>query len=61
MALDVYFKQDILNALRAAEHPVRKLTEGEQDDYHAGYAEGYYAALATLALAFGLVQVEDER
>jgi len=62
MSLDVYFKSDIENALRAAEHPARQLLEklAESDEqYSQGYRDGFNAALATVALAFGLYK-EDK-
>jgi len=58
----VYFKQDIKNALRAAEHPTRRLLSkvAENDEqYAAGYQDGYNDALASIALAFGLVSDEN--
>ena len=62
MALDVYFKQDIENVLRAAEHPMRQLLEKlaeSNEQYNQGYRDGFNAALATIALAFGLYK-EDK-
>ena len=57
MALEVYFKQDIENALRAIEHATRKaLSEDEKTERQEGYQEGFNAALAAFALAFGLVE-----
>jgi len=59
MALDVFFPQDIKNALLAAEQAsgaaLRAGSNGDGDPYVVGYGEGYRDALATLALAFGLV------
>jgi hypothetical protein len=69
MSLEVYYPQDILNALLAAEHASGAMAEAiaAQDDaddsqsaFFAGYATGYRAALTTLALAFGLVRYDGE-
>lgn len=59
MALEVYYPQDIRNALLAAEQAVNATadaTTGDQegDSFTAGFLTGYRAALTTLALAFGL-------
>ncbi len=58
MALDVWYKSDIQNVLSAAEQAsgaaLRAAGNGN-DPYIAGYQTGYRAALATVALAFGLV------
>jgi len=62
MSLKVYFPEDIENALRAVEHPTRRLlgkvAEGDKQ-YARGYQAGYHDALAALALAFGLVNNEN--
>jgi hypothetical protein len=50
MALEVYYPQDIQNALLAAEQST--LAAGASGKY----LQGYMAALNTLALAFGLVK-----
>jgi hypothetical protein len=50
MSLEVYYPQDIQNALLAAEQAT--LTAGAGSEY----LRGYMAALNTLALAFGLVK-----
>jgi len=58
MGLEVYYPADIRNALPAAEQAVNATADaaGNQDDpFTAGFLSGYRAALATLALAFGLV------
>jgi hypothetical protein len=75
MSLEVYYPQDILNALLAAEHASGAMaeaiaaqddaddsqsTDGSQSAFFAGYATGYRAALTTLALAFGLVRYDGE-
>jgi len=57
MGLEVYYPTDILNALLAAEQATNAATQatGDQDNpFAAGYSVGYRAALATMALAFGL-------
>jgi hypothetical protein len=61
MALEVYYKRDIENALRAAEHATRKiLPRVEPGEYRQGYKQGFNAALASIALAFGLY-VDQEK
>lgn len=62
MGLEVYFPGDILNALLAAEQAsgaALRATSQENDEFAQGYQEGYRAALTTIALAFGLVRLED--
>jgi hypothetical protein len=62
MGLNVYYPQDIRNALLAAEQAVNATADaaGDQDDpFTAGFLAGYRAALATVALAFGLVRPGD--
>ena len=58
MSLKVWYPQDIRNAILAAEQASRAaLLAGNPDDQFArGYREGHKAALATIAVAFGLVQ-----
>ncbi|KPK84260.1 MAG: hypothetical protein AMJ81_06095 [Phycisphaerae bacterium SM23_33] len=60
MGLAVYYQQDILNALMAAEQAsgAAAAATGGQDGFAQGYMAGYRAALATLALAFGLRQLQ---
>jgi len=58
MGLEVYYPGDIRNALLAAEQAsggALRATGGDADPFVAGYGEGYRDALATLALAFGLI------
>jgi len=57
MGLNVYYPQDVRNALLAAEQSTTAaLAAGGGDDaYTHGYREGYRAALTTIALAFGLL------
>ena len=57
MALDVWYKSDIQNALSAAEQAsgaALTAAGNGNDPFVAGYRAGYRAALATVALAFGL-------
>jgi hypothetical protein len=59
MGLEVYYPQDIRNALLAAEqgaNATAEATGSTSDPFTAGYMAGYRAALTTLALAFGLVK-----
>jgi hypothetical protein len=63
MALDVWYKSDIQNALRAADQAsgaTLKAVSNADEPYVLGYQTGYRAALTTLALAFGLVPVESQ-
>lgn len=58
MALDLWFKLDIQNALRAAEQAsgaALQAAGNEHDPYAAGFQTGYRAALTTVALAFDLM------
>jgi hypothetical protein len=62
MALEVYYPQDILNALLAAEqasNAALMAAGGEGNKFAQGYQAGYRAALATIALAFGLVRPDS--
>jgi hypothetical protein len=59
MALEVYYPQDIRNALLAAEqasNATMVAAGGEDDKFTQGFQSGYRAALATIALAFGLLR-----
>lgn len=61
MALEVYYAQDIRNALLAAEQAsgaAWTAAGGEDSEVARGYREGYRAALTTMALAFGLLQLD---
>ena len=63
MALEVFYPQDILNALLAAEQATASALQASCEvdaRYSQGYGDGYRAALTTLALAFGLLLREDE-
>ena len=60
MALDIYFREDIVNAILAANEAsastavaVAGSTAGNPT-YLRAFREGYKAALITLALAFGI-------
>jgi len=63
MALEVYFQQDIINALLAAEQAssagAMAVGCGKDNEFSQGFQVGYRAALTTLALAFGLVEFRD--
>lgn len=56
MALQVYYPTDIRNALLAAEYAAQAVAQATAEDDLAAvsFLAGYRAALATLALAFGL-------
>jgi len=59
MGLEVYYPEDIRNALLAAEQAsgtALQVVGGEGNELARGYREGYQAALTTIAIAFGLVQ-----
>jgi hypothetical protein len=65
MGLEVYYPQDIRNALLAAEqanNAAMMALGGEdaadpaQSTFVQGYGAGYRAALVTIALAFGLIR-----
>lgn len=63
MALDVWYKADVQNALSAAEQAsgaALRAAGKEDDPYLAGYQAGYRAALVTVALAFGLVPARPQ-
>ena len=57
MGLEVFYPADIRNALLAAEQAANatvKATGNTDDVFASGYLAGYWAALTTIALAFGL-------
>lgn len=59
MGLEVYYPQDIRNALLAARQAsvtALHVAGGKDDEFARGYHKGYQAALITIALAFGLIQ-----
>lgn len=57
MGLEVYYPQDIRNVLLAADQACAAALQavGREDESARIYHEGYQAALATVALAFGLI------
>ena len=61
MGLEVYYTQDIHNALLAAEQAsnAAMMAASGDDKFTQGFQTGYRAALATIALAFGLFQPGD--
>lgn len=63
MALEVYYKEDIRNALLAAEQAMSATAtaSGGDDQLVTGFLAGYRAALATLVLAFGLLPGKPDR
>lgn len=63
MGLNVYYPQDIRNALLAAEQATGAALDAssESDDFLAGYRAGYRAALVTFGLAFGLVPTQTQQ
>ena len=59
MGLEVWYPNDIKNAILAAEQASATALQAGRvggDAYQGGYRDGYQAALLTIALAFGLVQ-----
>ena len=66
MGLDIWFREDITNALRAADVASSTTIAAVEDSdvqgdvrYLRAYREGWRAALATIALAFGLGEDND--
>lgn len=66
MSLDIWFREDILHALQAADQSsatTAAALEGagiSDPRYLRAYRQGYRAALAAIAIAFGLVEGEDQ-
>lgn len=73
MSLDIWFREDILHALRAAdqasattaaalEHALGGAEGAGAGDprYLRAYREGYRAALVTVAMAFGIEPTEEK-
>ena len=58
MGLGVWFREEIRNALYAAEEVCRSTVEalGDDSEYTRGYRDGFHAAIATLATAFGIAR-----
>ena len=59
MSLDIYFKDDVASALLAADRASGSTAAALRGvtgdvDYLRAYRQGYRAALATIAVAFGL-------
>ena len=64
MGLDIWFREDILNALKAAEQASATTAAAMENvagdpRYLRAYREGYRAALVTVATAFGIAGAED--
>ena len=62
MTLEVYYPQDIRNALQAAAQSCGAallVADRGGGDFARGYGEGYQDALITIALAFGLVRLDS--
>jgi hypothetical protein len=59
MSLDVFYPEDVVRALLAAEQATASaLGSGEiETSYARGYGDGYRSALTTLALALGLLDI----
>ena len=59
MGLGVWFREEIRNALYAAEEVCRSTVEalGDDSEYTKGYRDGFHAAIVTLATAFGISKV----
>jgi len=55
MGLAVFYKEDVINAILAAEQAARATARGDSTEF----LEGYRAALTTIALAFGLGSDND--
>ena len=59
MGLEVYYPQDIWNALLAAKQAngaALQVSRDEDNEFAEGYKTGYRTALTTMALAFGLIK-----
>ena len=65
MGLEVYYPRDVRNALLAAEQASNAALMAaacdNENEFARGYESGYRAALATIALAFGLLQPDGHR
>ncbi|MBC7250504.1 MAG: hypothetical protein H5T62_09490 [Anaerolineae bacterium] len=65
MSLDIWFREDILHALQAADQAsaTTAAAMGEvagDPRYLRAYREGYRAALVTVAIAFGIEPAEEK-
>jgi hypothetical protein len=59
MALEVFFREDIRNALLAAEHATGatlRAAAARDSAFAQGFEAGFQAALETMAIGFGLIQ-----
>jgi len=64
MSLDIWFREDILHALQAAEQASAATAAAMESvvgdpRYLRAYREGYRAALVTVATAFGIEPTEE--
>lgn len=64
MGLDIWFREDILHALRAAEQASATTAAAMESvvgdaRYLRAYREGYRAALITVGTAFGITQPDE--
>ena len=65
MSLDIWFREDILHALRAADQ-ASATTAAAMDSavgdplYLRAYRQGFRAALVVVATAFGIEDLEEE-
>ena len=60
MALEVFFREDIRNALLAAQHTTTatlRATVARDSEFAQGFEAGFQAALESVAIGFGLVQL----
>lgn len=65
MSLDIWFREDILHALQAADQASATTAAAMGDvagdpRYLQAYREGYRAALVTVAMAFGIEPAEEK-
>jgi hypothetical protein len=60
MSLEVYYPQDIRNAILAAENASLRSSAHDTGQYAQGYRDGVKDTLTTIALAFGLFTPTDE-
>jgi len=60
MGLDIFFKEDIANALAAAEQAASSVGAYSDDERAVAFLAGWRGALRTLATAFGLSPATSE-
>ena len=65
MGLDIWFREDITNALKAAEQASSTTAAAIESvvsdpSYLRAYRQGYKAALITIAMSFGIAGSEAE-